>query len=155
MTYAYLLTVENTFAHPFCVYVHEVAGEVIYVGEGSLPRAFTTSDRTDAWRAAVAGRPVRVGIICWCETKAQALADERRAIAYWQPRANFYKVAGAKGHSRGKVGRPVRCVQTGIVYPSGRAAAKALGLTQGAVSNVVVGRYKSVRGLQFERVTET
>lgn len=46
----------------------------------------------------------------------------------------------------------VRCIETGEVYDSAAAAAHALGVGRGTISNHLAGRYPHVRGKHFERV---
>jgi len=48
--------------------------------------------------------------------------------------------------------KPVLCIETGEVYRSGRAAAKALGLQPSKVSNVCHGKRKSTGGYTFRFV---
>lgn len=151
---AYIFALEDAFKDPYCVYAHEVAGAVIYVGVGTLARAFSIlpRDRTDLWRRCVDSRPIRVGILGWHPDKSSALAAEESAILYWRPAANHHHLQDSpmpNGRSR-REGRPVVCVETGQVYPSVSAAAVAIGVTQGAVTNVARGRYPSVKGLRFQ-----
>jgi len=49
---------------------------------------------------------------------------------------------------------PVKCVQTGAVYPSASAAAAAIKATRGAMSNMLDGRIPSLRGLTFKRISQ-
>lgn len=46
--------------------------------------------------------------------------------------------------------KPVRCITTGLEYPSARACAKALGLQTSALSLVLKGKRPHTRGLKFE-----
>lgn len=50
--------------------------------------------------------------------------------------------------------RPVKDVTTGRIYESANAAARALGLNQGNISNCCNGRYRHTGGHQFTYVTE-
>jgi hypothetical protein len=47
-------------------------------------------------------------------------------------------------------GCPVRCVETGIVYPSQRECARQTGQSQGNIYNVLTGKFKQINGLHFE-----
>ena len=47
------------------------------------------------------------------------------------------------------VAKPVICLDTGVVYPSATAAAKAVGSTQALISMVCNGIRKRTKGLQF------
>lgn len=46
----------------------------------------------------------------------------------------------------------VRCIETGIVYESVSEAAKAIGITQGALSNCLAGRTKTCGGYHWEYI---
>jgi hypothetical protein len=46
--------------------------------------------------------------------------------------------------------RAIRCHQTDIVYPSQLAAAEALGLSQGAISQHLDGKISNLNGMTFE-----
>ncbi len=48
--------------------------------------------------------------------------------------------------------KPVQCVETGVVFPSLRAAAKAMSLSQGNISAVLAGAYKHTGGFTFRLV---
>jgi hypothetical protein len=50
--------------------------------------------------------------------------------------------------------KPVMCVETGIVYKSGREAAKKLGLQRSKISNVCLGRRRTTGGFHFVFVNE-
>ena len=51
-----------------------------------------------------------------------------------------------------KISKPIRCVETGVVYKSGRDASLALGVDYSAVSHMINGRQKTLKGLHFELV---
>ena len=51
-----------------------------------------------------------------------------------------------------KKSKPVRCIETGIVYKSGRDASLALGVHYSAISNVLRGKQKTLKGYHFELV---
>ena len=48
--------------------------------------------------------------------------------------------------------RPVRCIETGIVYPSIKQASRELNINASGISNVLSGRIKSTKGLHWEYV---
>lgn len=52
----------------------------------------------------------------------------------------------------GPKGRPVRCIDTGKVYPSSVAASKATKLHQGSVSKCCSGIQKTAGGMRWEYV---
>ena len=51
--------------------------------------------------------------------------------------------------------KPIRCIETGIEYPSIHHAAKELGLHKQNISAHIAGKtgFKTVGGFTFERVT--
>ena len=49
-----------------------------------------------------------------------------------------------------KCSKPVKCITTGIIYPSARACAKALNLQTSALSQVLRGKRPHTKGLKFE-----
>ena len=62
-----------------------------------------------------------------------------------QHEANVY----AQGNFNSKHCKPVVCLETGAVYSSATDAAEANGVTLGAMSSHLTGRYKTVRGKHY------
>lgn len=59
------------------------------------------------------------------------------------------------GKTRGRgTCRSVRCPESGRVYPSIRAAAMELGISESIISMVLRGKQKATRGMRFEYVQE-
>ena len=54
---------------------------------------------------------------------------------------------------RNKIGKPVRCIDTGIIYSSISAAAEAFGVTNSAIRNVLSGRNEKSCGYHWEFLT--
>jgi len=48
----------------------------------------------------------------------------------------------------------VRCIETGVIYDSGKEAAEAMGLDPSHISKVCRGKLKSHKGFHFEFVEE-
>lgn len=48
----------------------------------------------------------------------------------------------------------VRCIETGVVYPSAAAAARSVGVTAGAITHHLKGRQKTCGGHTFEIVSD-
>ena len=67
-----------------------------------------------------------------------------------QPETNIF----AAGIRSSKNCHPVLCIDTGEIYASGADAAEAIGVTQGSLSQNVVGITKTVRGLHFCKVSD-
>lgn len=140
------MEIENVFSSAYCVYGHFCGDECVYVGAGVIARAFSLR-RTSQWFDAVAGRPVTLRVFERYSDRTEALEVERALIRQLQPTANIIGTpANTRRHTR------IRCVTTGEVFANSADAARKLGLSQGSVSNVVNGRYPSVRGLVFVRV---
>ncbi len=140
------MEIPDAFSSRFCVYGHFVEGDCVYVGAGLIDRAFSYR-RSETWHAAVDGRPVTVRIFGRYDDRAEAFEIERALIRQLQPTANIIGTpANKRQHCR------IRHVESGEIFPNGAAAARAFGLSQGSVSNVVNGRYASVGGHRFERV---
>ena len=60
---------------------------------------------------------------------------------------------GSRNEKAGKkIGKPVKCIETGIIYNSGKEAAKALGTTPDIISKVLhnKSRYKTANGFHIE-----
>lgn len=59
----------------------------------------------------------------------------------------------AAGITRGQgTCRSVRCLETGRIYPSIRAAARELGISEYVISLVLRGKQKTTHGMRFEYV---
>ncbi|MBR2775460.1 MAG: hypothetical protein IKD73_10800, partial [Selenomonadaceae bacterium] len=54
---------------------------------------------------------------------------------------------------RNKIGKPVRCIETGVIYSSISAAAEAFGVTDAAIGNVLSGRNEKSCGYHWEFLT--
>ena len=78
------------------------------------------------------------------KTKAQFLDDQKKYSSLAGKRAT-----GSVGFCRKK---PVRCIETGVVYPSLRAAAADTHVHVSYVSAVCNGRKKHAGGYRFEFV---
>lgn len=55
---------------------------------------------------------------------------------------------------QGHPGNKVRCIETGVVYPSQNVAAKSTGVNPGNLSSHLNGKNDSVKGLHFENLGE-
>lgn len=74
-----------------CVYLHRVGGTVIYVGKGSVSRAFAFDfSRNEVWLQATKDAAlVEVEILHWCASEQEALDLGRQMILELQPIANL------------------------------------------------------------------
>lgn len=143
----YIFAVKN-IQNLWCVYAHECNDCVIYIGSGTLARAFAVGpqDRTDWWREVVKNQTVKVGIVALYERREAALAAEKMYIERCKPVANIQHCAVPK--KRGEV-RPVVCIDDNRIFPSVSRAARTYGVSQSAISNVASGRFPSVKGMRF------
>lgn len=140
------MEIRDVFSNAFCVYGHFCDNECVYIGAGVIARAFSQR-RTPHWFGVVAGRPVTLRIFGRYDDRAEALEIERALIRQLRPAAN---IIGTPLNIRRRT--RIRCVTTGEIFANTAVAARAFGISQGSVSNVVNGRYPSVRGLVFARV---
>lgn len=53
-----------------------------------------------------------------------------------------------------KLSKRVRCIETGIIYPSIKEASRQTGISDGSICSVCKGKRESVRGYHWEYVTE-
>lgn len=150
MNYEYKSVVENAFHKSYCAYAHEVAGAVIFIGYGSLADS-VRSGRHPYWAEVVRGHPVRVGILYWFEFEATARGYALEAIAHFRPVVNMHTKPMSEGAQR-CAAKMVRCVETGTTYPSISAAARSINVTPAAISFLLAGKARSVKGFSFEFV---
>lgn len=59
---------------------------------------------------------------------------------------------GAKNGKKGakKLSKPVRCIETGVIYPSCIEAERCTGISNASISHCCNGRYKTAGGFHFE-----
>ena len=71
---------------------------------------------------------------------------------------NFAKCRANSGHVKGgaaiakKYSKPVRCIETGVIYPSTREAERILGIHHSSISSCCNGTRQTAGGLHFEFV---
>ncbi len=144
--------INNVFNLSYCVYAHYCDGDAVFIGWGKLRSAFERPD-VEGWELAVNCRPVTVVILEQFFSNKNAAHFAKQMIAVIEPtthpkiRLNIIERDEAK-----KDRRPIRCIQTGETFDTIADAGAYLGVSSGAISNVMKGRYKSVRGFTFERV---
>lgn len=131
-----MIHVLNAFDKPFCLYGHFIDDRCILIGGGPLERAFSTS-RPAQWHDATRGKSVTVFVFDKFNYRFEATDRERELRNTYHPLLSD------------TLPTHIQCVQTGAVYDTVTAAAKACDVSKSAVSNVLSGRYKSVRGLVF------
>lgn len=152
-------------ANKWCVYGHYVDGELIYIGMGDRHRPYDKTGHLNDWHSKTKG-DYQVGIYGWYETKDLAREAERLLIKEHAPVCNS-KHTGRSGswgntwnkgrkHSeetRSKAMVKIRCLETGVIYPSAAEAAAAVNRHKTSISFVVNGRSGGrVGGFTFEKV---
>ena len=131
----------------YVVYGHSVEGSILYIGTGLIARAFDLNQRSESWKTLLSGRNIDVVIFEHHPSKAVALRSERVFIKQLRPVANNL-VAGNNNRIRNHR-YYIKCDQTGETFSTLAAASEATGVSQGAISSVLSGRYKSVKGFTF------
>lgn len=145
------MIIENIDTKPFCAFAHYCGDECVFVGWGKLANAFAI-DRSGAWLLAVSHRPVSVIIMGQFAKMDEAARCAAVLIETLEPTALPRRLAKPAKVVPDVPGTAIRCTTTGRVYASASAAARRLGVSQGAISNVVNGRQPSVRGYSFRRL---
>ena len=71
-----------------CVYAHYVGEQLIYIGVGSIERAFRIWCRSPEWKK-LTRNGYRVEVIQWFENREDALEAEKRLIQELRPTTNL------------------------------------------------------------------
>jgi len=147
----------------FCVYQHLVWGKPIYVGSGTIQRAFAMDRRNQPWtefvRSATDTNPgfeIEVEIIALYTDRQKAFDHEKRLINELKPTYNIVGITAdiylGPTPNQGKK-TTVHCVETGLNFKSVTEAAKWVGVTGTQMSyhlNMRPG-YRKVKGFTFKR----
>lgn len=157
---------------PYCVYFHLIEGVLFYIGSGVLSRSLDhgAARRNQAWNIFTNGRRVSVEIEGYYETRAEARQKEYTAIRLYRPIANLpYDPSGALEWSYAPAdgraflvatdnekGTRIRMVDATDgrlihIFATVRQAAALTGISAGAISNSITGRYLIVAGRRFIR----
>ena len=70
----------------------------------------------------------------------------------FKPREGFYSIPPRKRH---KANTKIRCIETGVIYDSMRAAELANGLAKSRLNSILTGHRKQIPGMTFEYYDET
>ena len=170
----------------FCVYIHYVDDEPIYVGMGSASRAFNFKLRSVQWKEKTANG-YRVVIESWWPSKDKAYDHEVKLIKLLRPACNMVHngwvqpgLAGntwniGRKHSeeakkklsasqktswektkratgRRRPTKPIKCLDTGVVYDGLREAARQTGTHPSLISQCINNKRKHAAGLKFIRL---
>lgn len=87
-------------------------------------------------------------VLTYCSSFDEALAKEIELIAALSPEYNVAK-GGRSGPRVACNRRPVMCLETGILYESGMAAAKANGVGGAEISECCSLKQRAAKGLHF------
>ena len=79
-------------------------------------------------------------------------ANTPQASGSFKPREGDYMIQPRKRH---KANTKIRCVETGIIYDSMRAAEIANGLAKSRLNSILSGHRKQIPGMTFEYYDET
>lgn len=79
----------------FCVYSHSVNGKVVYVGKGTVERAFTSAGRNPQWHDSVKGG-ITIKIVRRFSSEKEALAYEAKTIGIQSPLCNIHHKGGTR-----------------------------------------------------------
>jgi hypothetical protein len=83
------------------------------------------------------------------ESKDSAYRHERVMVSYLQPEYNVAP-GGISGPAKGRGHKPVICLDSGLVFPSTAAAARANGVRQSNISGACRGLATTVKGKFFQ-----
>lgn len=90
-----------------------------------------------------------------CSVLTENVCETRKCSFYMNKTEYRRRMLGepepipAPESKRGRKGKPVRCVETGEVFPSCAAASKAMGLPKVSVYSVAEGVQGAVKGYHF------
>ena len=71
----------------------------------------------------------------------------------WQPRSKNLRTEHWREANRVKLFTPIRCVETGEVFPSQAAAARAIDRHKYGINSCLMGKQKTCGGYHWERVS--
>ncbi len=126
--------------------------EIIYVDCCKLSQLFTLAkaqSNSEFARLARGNAPAMIRVLKITDDQAEGNREAFRIIRQTNPHCNVhgYNMTGQKG-------RPLLC-NNGQLYANQSEAAKALGISQGAISRHLRGDLKAVNGFRFEYATTT
>lgn len=79
----------------FCVYIHVVDGEIVYVGKGRSYRPFETSRRNAKWCKFMESiGSFEVEILGWYDEDGDARIEESKLIRKFNPKLNQHQTSG-------------------------------------------------------------
>lgn len=152
--------IDDVFGDNFCVYGHYIGDECIYVGLGSIGRAFFKFRKhwNMEWYERAKDTPVKVVIFYRTNDRKEAFKLEAAMIKVLKPSCNTNQTEGktmrvvTRDEPYKMDNRPVKCLETGAIFKSSLEADRAMGFKLGTVCANVRKRTKSAKGFQFIRV---
>lgn len=88
-----------------------------------------------------------------CPDVVQTFTDSNDNIAPIVNRSKNVKIVTQYLNQRNYNARPVRCLETGVEWPSQAEAAEAMGIAAWIISQHLTGKFEDAKGFHFERVT--
>jgi hypothetical protein len=169
-----------------CVYAHYVGEQIVYIGMGTLERAFRVAFRPKVWQD-ITSNGYKVVVLCWFDNRRDASQEEQKLIRAFNPLCNFAHSEKFVSHAVGctwNIGRkhseeskkkvseaqkiswqktkhqtghrrpikPIKCLDTGIIYNGLREAARQTGAHPSTISSCINGKRKHAAGLRFEKI---
>lgn len=80
--------------------------------------------------------------------------DNELSNLYWTDRQTNLDTDSFREKSRKKIFSKIRCVETGEIFDSQAAAARAYGIHYYGINSVLMGKQKTAAGYHWERVIE-
>lgn len=134
----------------WCVYGHFIGNECIYVGAGSLKRAFDPS-RTDRWKSVVGDQAVDVVIFRQFSDRLDALRYETDLIESLRPRCNKFKNPSCSD-KRPDLHKPVRHVPSGRTFSTLTEACRVMGMGAVTINSIADRVVEPIGRFNFEWV---
>ena len=138
-----MTVVRSVNSQPYCVYAHFVNGECIYIGLGSIARAFGLRGRPASWYDVVRDAELNVVILEQFASRSDAAARERIMLSVFKPVCNTH------GTGRTRHLRPILHVETGVKYTSVRHVCDEFGFDEDVVRAVLRGESPRIHGCTF------
>ena len=130
---------------------HNIKHEVLYIGltkfeacaiEQKLIADWRTTEKEYGYNISLGGEPPRAGRHLSEETRRK-MSESHKGLNTWaKGRKNPYTAE--------RCSRPVICLETMVVYRSGKEASDKTGINQGNINQCCLGNRKTARGLHWK-----
>lgn len=139
-----MIVLRNVRTRRWCVYMHYVDGECVYIGMGDITRPFEKTRRGKLWSDFTRDKDMDIIILEMFDERRDAYDLEQMLIEVMKPRCNIRGTR--KGQKRMK---RFECVQTGEVFEYYKDASIATGIPTGYVSQILNGHVNRIKGFSF------